>query len=209
MVRHVNPNTTHWTTTEQSAATNISEDPDSQVNKALEGLKKEFLSHTDSLDQGEQHLEALNQAVSRCRIPARLRITIQPQVNTTNNLSNQLVYCAQPQVLDKEDPDFQAEWREAKFKRELILIEVLRRHLTLRVIGKSRNRLRDLSKSVYKNIRKYASNAKASNTVKNTLQEAEQECKQRNEQRAKCRQEAENQRKAAPANKKRRPEKQQ
>ena len=144
MTQLIGPSTA---TTEQSVATNLNEDLDNQVNKTLDGLKKEFLSHTDLLDRGE-HLEALDRAVSRCRILARLRITIQPQANTTNNLSNQLVYCTQPQVLEKEDPDFQAEWHEAKLKCELILIEVLRRHLTLRVIGKSQNRLRDLSKSV-------------------------------------------------------------
>ena len=84
------------------------------------------------------------------------------------------VYCAQPQVLYKEDPDFQAEWREAKLRCEMILIDVLRRHLSLRVTGKSQNSLRDLSKSAYnKHIRKYTSNAEASNSVKNTLHEAE------------------------------------
>ena len=177
-------------TTELSAATNINEDLDRQVNKALEGLNKEFLSHTDSLDRGQQHLEALDRAVSRRWILARLRIMIQPQ------------------VLYKEDPDFQAEWREAKLRCELILIDVLRRHLSLRVIGKSWNSLRDLGKSAYKNIRKYAFNAEASNSVKNTLHEAESEHKQRNKQRANHHLEAGNQKKAALA-KKRGPEKQQ
>ena len=74
--------------TEPTAAGNVN-NPDRKVNK-LEGLKKEFLDHTDSLDRGQRHLEALDRAVTRRRIPARLRITIQPQVNTTNNLSKSI-----------------------------------------------------------------------------------------------------------------------
>ena len=74
---------------EPTAANNSNEDPDRKVRKELEGLKKEFLNHTDALDRGQRHLEALDRAVSRCRIPAKLRITIQPHINTTNNLFNQ------------------------------------------------------------------------------------------------------------------------
>lgn len=119
-----------------------------------------------------------------------------------------MVYCVQPQVLYREDPDFQAKWREAKLRCDLILIDVLRKHLLLRVIGKSQSTLRDLSKTTYKNIRKYASNDEASNSVKNTLQEDERERKQRIEQRAKRRLKADINKKAAPANK-RRPDKEQ
>ena len=71
-----------------TTANNSNEDPDWKVHKELEGLKKEFLNHTNALNRGQRHLEALDRAVSRCRIPAKLRITIQPQVNTTDNLFN-------------------------------------------------------------------------------------------------------------------------
>ena len=72
------------------AASNT-EDPETKLKSKLDGLKKEFLNHTDFLDQGQQHLDALDRVVARHCIPAKLHINIQPQVNTTNNLFNQPV----------------------------------------------------------------------------------------------------------------------
>ena len=85
----IGPPTTAETLTAGNA--NASDDPDRQMNKELEGLKKDFLNHTDFLDRGQQHLEALDRAVARRCILAKLHINIQPQVNTTNNLFNQPV----------------------------------------------------------------------------------------------------------------------
>lgn len=52
---------------EPMAAGNVNDDPDQKVNKELEGLKKQFLNHTDSLDRGQRHLEALDRAVAGSR----------------------------------------------------------------------------------------------------------------------------------------------
>ena len=78
-------------TAETLTAGNVkaSDDPDRQMNKELEGLKKDF--HTDFLNRGQQHLEVLDRAVTRRCILAKLRINIQPWVNTTNNLFTQPV----------------------------------------------------------------------------------------------------------------------
>lgn len=67
------------------------------------------------------------------------------------------------------------DWNEAKLKCELIPIDVMRKHLSLRVIGRSQDNLRDIGKATYKNIRKYASISEATNSVNNTLQEVEKE----------------------------------
>ena len=74
------------------------EEGNNNLKTELKALKKDFLTQTDTLDRGQEHLEALDRAVAKCRIPARLQITVQPQ------------------VLLKEDPNFQKEWTESKLK---------------------------------------------------------------------------------------------
>ena len=74
------------------------EEGNKNLKTELKALKKDFLTQTDTLDRGQEHLEALDRAVAKCRIPARLQIIVQPQ------------------VLLKEDPNFQKEWAESKFK---------------------------------------------------------------------------------------------
>ena len=107
-------------------------------------------------------------------------------------------------MLFKEDQEFQKDWNKAKLKCELILIDVIHKHLSIRVIGHSQDNLRDMGQTAYKNIRKYALTSEASNLVNNTLHEAKKERKERKELRAKRRLEVNN-KKAGPANKKRKP----
>ena len=89
-------------------------------------------------------------------------------------------------------------------KCELILIDVIRKHLSVRVIGRSQDNLRNIGKGAYKNIRRFASNTEATNSVNNTLHEAEKERKERQEQRAKRRAETDH-KKTGPANKRKKP----
>ena len=138
----------------------------------LETLKKDFLSQTDTLDWGQKHLEALDRAVAKRRILARLKITVQLQ------------------VLLKEDADFQKDWADNKLECELRLIEMLWKHLRLRVIGQSQQNVRNLGRDTFLNIRRLASSTEATEAIDQTLQEAEKERKERNELRAKRKLEA-------------------
>ena len=138
----------------------------------LDTLKRDFLTQTDTLDRGQKHLEALDRAVAKRRIPARLQITVQPQ------------------VLLKEDPNFQREWAERKLDCELRLIGVLQKHLRERVVGQSQLNVRSLGKDTFVSIRRLASSTEATEAIDQTLQEAEKERKERNEQRAKRKLEA-------------------
>ena len=108
------------------------EDDQQDIQLELEALHKDFLTQTDHLDRRQRHLEALDRAVSRCPITARLKINIQPQ------------------VLLKEDPEFQNEWNRAKVECELKLINVIRKHLRTRVIGKSQENLQQMGKETFK-----------------------------------------------------------
>ena len=91
------------------------EEGNSDLKTELETLKKDFLSQTDTLDRGQKHLEALDRAVAKYCILARLQITIQPHILL-------------------KDADFQKDWAESKLECELRLIETLQKHLRLRVI---------------------------------------------------------------------------
>ena len=153
-------------TAEQQRTEDPEEDEDN-IQTELSTLKTDFLTKTETLDRGEKHLKALDRVVSRRRIPKRLQITIQPQ------------------VLFKEDPEFQVEWNEAKLECELRLINILRKHLRLRVIHRSKATLRNLGKDTFVRIRRYASNNRATDSIDKVLQEADAERKKRNELRAK------------------------
>ena len=157
-------------TTEQQRTEDEEEEDNMQTELAAQ--KTDFLTKTDTLDRGEKHLEALDRVVSRRRIPKRLQITIQPQ------------------VLLKEDPEFQVEWNEAILECELRLINILRKHLRLRVIHRSKATLRNLGKDTFVSIRRYASNSRAIDSIDKVLQEADAERKKRNELRAKRKLEA-------------------
>ena len=160
--------------TAEQQRTEDPEEDEYNIQTELSTLKTDFLTKTETLDRGEKHLEALDRVVSRRRIPKRLQITIQPQ------------------VLFKEDPEFQVEWNEAKLECELRLINILRKHLRLRVIHRSKATLRNLGKDTFVRIRRYASNSRATDSIDKVLQEADAERKQRNELRAKRKLEANN-----------------
>ena len=159
----------------------------SDLKTELETLNKDFLSQTDTLDWGQKHLEALDRAVAKRRILARLKITIQLQ------------------VLLKEDADFQKDWADNKLECELRLIEMLWKHLRLRV---SQQNVRNLGRDTFLNIRRLASSTEATEAIDQTLQEAEKERKERNELRAKRKLEAatSNDKKQQNQNKRRKPD---
>ena len=146
---------------------------DEELKKAeLAKLKQNYLELTDLIDRGESHLAALDRAIERKRIPAKLQITITPM------------------VLNKENADFQREWAEAKLQAEILLIQTIRRHLITRIINPSREKIRKLSRDTFCNLRRLASSSEVGTSLDSALQEADQERKSRNQTRLKKKQEA-------------------
>ena len=120
------PHSIHWyPATREPTVPQDEETTKQELRSELDTtLRKDFLTQTNNLDRGKRHLEALNRAVSRSQIPAKLKINIQPQV-----------------YFLKEDPEFQNEWNRVKIECELKQVNVIRQHLRTRVIGKSQENM--------------------------------------------------------------------
>ena len=73
--------------------------------------RSRYLEETDTLDRAKSHLASLNRAEVRGRTPAKLSITIRPM------------------VIDKDNPEFKAEWNKAIEAAEKSLLKTLQTHL--------------------------------------------------------------------------------
>ena len=88
---------------------------DNNVNTAnLEAanFRSQYLEDTEVLDRATAHLTALTKAESRGKTPAKLTITIKPM------------------VIEKEDPQFKADWAKAIAESEKSLVQTLKNHLS-------------------------------------------------------------------------------
>ena len=74
--------------------------------------RSQYLEDTEVLDRATAHLTALTKAESRGKTPAKLTITIKPM------------------VIEKEDPQFKADWAKAIAESEKSLVQTLKNHLS-------------------------------------------------------------------------------
>jgi len=81
------------------------------VNRTLEEFKQAFLEKTTTLDRARAHLDSLTSAQERDRVPAKLRVSIQPM------------------VIDKDNRAFQIKWNETLRGCEKKLLDLLIEHL--------------------------------------------------------------------------------
>ena len=131
------------------------EDNGGTIDTEVKKFTAYYLELTDLIDRGESHLSALNRAVEGKRIPAKLRISIISM------------------VLMKDDNEFQKEWADMKLQAETALINVLRKHLTERVINPSRDKIRALTRETFYELRKIAPNPEVGKIIDETLKDAE------------------------------------
>jgi len=73
----------------------------------LDKFKQLFLDKTTTLDRTRAHLDSLTSAQERDRIPAKLRINIQPMME------------------DKDNRTFQTKWNETLYNCDKKLLELL------------------------------------------------------------------------------------
>ena len=78
----------------------------------MKKIKELFLEKTDKLHKTQSHRDALNRAVARDKLPAKLQI------------QTKLI------VADSDDPKFQQKWKDCIRTAERNMVRVLTNHLT-------------------------------------------------------------------------------
>lgn len=96
------PNRPSSQTTSQEAST---------VDIEMKKIKELFLEKTDKLDKMQSHWDALNRAVARDKLPAKLRIQTKPI------------------VADSDDSKFQQKWKDCIRRAERNMVRILTDHL--------------------------------------------------------------------------------
>ena len=117
----------------------------------MTNFKSKYLEDTDTLDQAKSSL------------PSRPRAKAKQQSNLD-----------QPLVLEKEDPQFKANWSTAVADTERNLCQVLQGHLA-KVVNNSN--IRTTAKQSLRKLRLIQGGKEAKQTLEKTIQEAEKECK--------------------------------
>ena len=142
-------------------------DPEDAVERQKQEFKRKYLDLTELIDRATGHLESLENARSKGRTPARLRITIKPV------------------VVRGDDDNFKIKWAQACKRAELLLIQVLLDHLQ-NVIRETRDALRDISGQTYKMFKTTNADT-AKDNIEEALKTANSERTQRQEDRKKRR----------------------
>lgn len=139
----------------------------------LENFKQIFLDKTTTLDRAESHHESLQTARNKGKIPVKLR------VNT------------QPNVMNKEDAEFQQKWKEATQQCEKKLLDLLIQHLQ-NIMMTTRNELREESKKCLHQLQTTMSAREAKETHDHLLIEADKTRQARKEEAKKKKRERPN-----------------
>ena len=142
------------------------------VDTETKKLKELFLDKTDKLDKMQSHRDALNRAVARDRLPAKLRIQTKPIV----------VY--------SDDPKFQQKWKECIRTAERNMVKVLTDHLSDR-IRTTRHQIKESTEKTFVTLRTRGNlNTEDTNkTMKEALDQANKDRQARNHMRLKRKQE--------------------
>ena len=135
-------------------------------------LKDIFLEKTDRIDKMQSHHEALQRAVARDRIPAKLKIQ------------------AKPLVAEGECPKLLKKWTECVKDAERNMVKVLTDHLEDK-IEVLNNQIRDTTEKTFLKLRATANlnTAQTTHLLNHTLGEAEKERKARSDERKRRRME--------------------
>ena len=142
------------------------------VESETKKLKELFLEKTDKLDKMQSHRDALNRAVARDKLPAKLRIQTKPI------------------VVDGDDPKFQQNWKDCIKTAERNMIKVLTDHLSDR-IQMTRHQIKENTERTFVALRTRGNlNVDDTNrTMKDALDQADKDRQARNQMRLKRKQE--------------------
>ena len=142
------------------------------VESETKKLKELFLEKTDKLDKMQSHRDALNRAVARDKLPAKLRIQTKPI------------------VVDGDDPKFQQNWKECIKTAERNMVKVLTDHLSDR-IQMTRHQIKENTERTFVALRTRGNlNVDDTNrTMKEALDQADKDRQARNQMRLKRKQE--------------------
>ena len=128
-------------------------------DKEIKHFSNQYSDLVNTMDRASSHRKAIQTAVQRGRTLARFKIA----------------------VLNKDDPNFVAEWDKATQMCEQTLISTLINHLT-RIETCSNHTIREAAKSCYNTLKGiYPDRAK--DALEDILKGSERECQQRLETR--------------------------
>ena len=142
------------------------------IDTETKKLKELFLEKTDRLDKMQSHRDALNRAVARDKLPAKLRIQTKPI------------------VVDSDDPKFQQKWKECVKTAERSMVKVLTDHLSDR-IQTTRHQIKENTEKTFVTLRTRGnlSTDDTNKTMKEALDQADKDRQARNQVRLKRKQE--------------------
>ena len=142
------------------------------VDAETKKLKELFLEKTDKLDKMQSNKDALNRAVARDKLPAKLRIQTRPI------------------VVDSDDPKFQQKWKDCIKTAERNMVKVLTDHLSDR-IQTTRHQIKENTEKTFVTLRTRGnlSTDDTNKTMKEALDQADKDRQARNQVRLKRKQE--------------------
>ena len=152
----------------------------------LEKLHEKYLRDTETLDRAKAHLDSLQKAADRGRIPAKMTINIKPL------------------VINKDNEQFKMEWQSAIQESERKLLKTVIDHLQ-RTIEQTTADIRRSTKETYQKLKANGDKDKAKQQLEKLLTQANAERQQKTEQRIKRKREFNDKAAAEKPNKKAKP----
>ena len=148
------------------------------ARKELDSFKQQYTQDSDLRDRARNHLESLNRAVQRGRMPKGLLVDIQPN------------------CVCREDPTLKSKWAECKATAERGFTTILTEHLR-KVAAETTDDLQRQANQSYRKIKKLQGGQPAKEMIESTLKCLEDDRKTRDEQQKKCRMEVQTEAKKA------------
>ena len=130
LTQYIGPRPSH----QKTSTTNTEDQPTELIEREMKAFKEKYAQETHSLDRACNHWEALKAAQAKNKIPAKLQITVKPQ------------------VINKEQPEFSNKWNSIVKTAEKDMMQCIIQHLES-TQSDTRDSIRAISNETLNNLR--------------------------------------------------------